>query len=398
MAKNSKPVVKDEEDDDKKVLTPQEQMKLYMDTNKKDHLNYETGDDYTVSTGSLKMDIVTNGGIGPGLTRLVGINSGGKTSEGLELMRNFFITRPKGRGVYVKAEGRLSKEIQARSGIKFVWHADDWDEGTCLVLETNIYETVANMIMNHILDNPFKVNYFFMIDSLDGLLLKDDKEKALNDNYKVAGAPSLSKKLLQRCSNYIGKFGHILVATSQITAQPKIDPYAKSEYRPYESSGGNALKHYADNVWEFLPRYNDDKILENPAAKYNQNKNPIIGHSCKVIIRKSSNEKNDVHIDYPIRYNKTSGTSIWIEREIGDLISVYHVTVKKSWFEFYPPFYEELLTVDPDAPQKIQGIEKLYKYLEEHPKVTDYLFKKFQKSLKQEQIWDGDTDPLAEEE
>ena len=61
----------------------------FLKENKDDHYNYEEEVYYKVSTGSLNLDIATSGGLCPGLHRFIGMNEGGKTSEALEVMKNF---------------------------------------------------------------------------------------------------------------------------------------------------------------------------------------------------------------------------------------------------------------------------------------------------------------------
>lgn len=394
------PKVVVEETEEKKILTPMEQALAHMKEkdNIKEVYNFEKDDDYRVSTGSLKLDIVTGGGITNGVTRLVGVNSGGKTSEALELCRNFFATKPKGRGIFFKAEGRLAEEVKARSGLTFVKDPKDWEEGTVLIYECNVFENVAGIMMKLILNNPSKCNYFFIIDSLDGLVLRDDLEKGIADAYKVAGPQVIGKKLMQRLALPIYKFGHILVFTSQITAQPKIDPYAQVAHRDFAASGGNWALHYPDNIWEFLPRFKDNLILFDPKAKYDQQKNPIIGHNANLIVRKSSNEKNNVRMTYPIKYGRKDGKSVWVEHEIGDIIAVYCMDIKASWMTFKPEVLTELREIDAAVPEKLQGIDKVYDFLESNNKVTRFLFEKFRKTFCQEQLWEGDGDPLADEE
>ena len=50
------------------------------------------------------------------------------------------------------AEGRLSKEIRDRAGIKFVHAAADWVIGTCLVLECHIMDTMIDFYDNSVVD------------------------------------------------------------------------------------------------------------------------------------------------------------------------------------------------------------------------------------------------------
>ena len=118
-------------------------MGQFMKANKDYHFNFEeTAASYSVSTGSLILDNFIGGGLGAGLQRFTGCNEGGKTNEALQVMRNMLNSVDKTKGLYIKAEGRLSVEIQKRSGLKFVSHPDDWELGTCLVWECNIYDVV----------------------------------------------------------------------------------------------------------------------------------------------------------------------------------------------------------------------------------------------------------------
>ena len=69
--------------------TPNETLESFLKENKDHHYNFEEEVTYKVSSGSLKFDYELNGGFGPGLHRFTGINEGGKTSEALEVMKNF---------------------------------------------------------------------------------------------------------------------------------------------------------------------------------------------------------------------------------------------------------------------------------------------------------------------
>ena len=139
-------------------------LKSFLEQNKDHHYNYEEEKDYLVSSGSLKVDFEMGGGLGPGLHRFVGINEGGKTSQALQFMHNF-LKMPNSRGIYIKAEGRLSKEMKSRSGIGFTNSEDDWKDGTCFVFESNIYETVLDLMRVLIAVNPKECKYCFVLDS-----------------------------------------------------------------------------------------------------------------------------------------------------------------------------------------------------------------------------------------
>ncbi len=77
-------------------------LKSFLKNNKEYHYNFEEEIDYKVSSGSLRMDFELGGGFGPGLHRFVGMNEGGKTSESLEVMKNFLNTQEKSKGFLSK--------------------------------------------------------------------------------------------------------------------------------------------------------------------------------------------------------------------------------------------------------------------------------------------------------
>lgn len=386
-----------EENEDEGKLTPQSHMKMFLDSNKKDHFNNLVRTEYKISTGSLKFDMLTDGGLAPGIIRFHGENSGGKTSEILELIRNAVAVRPRLRGLFIDAEARLTPEHRKRSGVKFVDKPEDWAEGTCFVYKTIIYESVIAMILSLIQNNPDKHEYFMALDSIDALILRDDLEKKPEEAYKVAGPAVLSKKLMQRITHPIHGAGHFFAFTSQITASV---PKQGDKAPPPRVTGPNNLKHYCDWIFEILPRYQKHLILKNPKIeKYDEEKNPIIGHEVPMVIRKSPNEKNEVRFSYPIAYGRKDGNSIWVEREIGDTMVAYgFLQIKGSWLNFQDDFLEELRKIDDAAPQKIQGIENVYTYLIKNPKVKDFCFAKLKETLGSQKLWEGEGDPFSEEE
>ena len=85
------------------TITPNQLMQKFLKDNEKDHYNFEQEHDYVVSSGSLILDYELGGGFGPGLHRFVGFTESGKTSEALQIMKNFLKTVPNGRGFYIKA-------------------------------------------------------------------------------------------------------------------------------------------------------------------------------------------------------------------------------------------------------------------------------------------------------
>lgn len=147
----------------KKKTTSSDILSTFLKQNSEDHYNFEETVDYKVSSGSLQLDLQLGGGFGPGLHRFVGMNEGGKTSEALEVMKNFLVEIPNSKGFYIKAEGRLSPEMQKRSGIKFVFTADEWIAGTCFVFESNIYETVVDAMRQLVSKNEEELSSAFCL-------------------------------------------------------------------------------------------------------------------------------------------------------------------------------------------------------------------------------------------
>jgi len=168
----------------------------FLKAKKDDHYNFEKSIDYKASSGSLQLDLNLNGGFGPGLHRFVGMNEGGKTSAALEVMKNMLNTQKEAKGFYIKAEGRLSNEMVARSGVKFVYDAKEWKTGTCFVFESNIYEVVVDAIKTLVEQNEDEHQYCFILDSVDGLISKQDIDKSFYDSNKVAGGAVIAANFM----------------------------------------------------------------------------------------------------------------------------------------------------------------------------------------------------------
>ena len=354
----------------------------FLKSNKSDHYNFEKEYDYKVSSGSLQFDLCMNGGFGPGLHRFTGLTEGGKTSEALEVMKNFLKTVEKPRGLYIKAEGRLAPEIRERSGVKFVWSADEWVDGTCFVLETNIYETAMTCIKQLIdnVKNPQK--YCFILDSVDGLTAKNDASKGFEEFAKIASGASIAARWCAQTSIALGKRGHMAIFISQVRSEMR-DQYSKEPPRQSVATGGYALQHYANTCIQFQPRYKADLILHNPSLKtIDERKNPIIGHFAKVLIAKSPNEKSNVTLSYPVRYNRSGGNSIWIEKEVVDLLYAWDFVEKKgAWIKPTDDFKDLLNDNKLEFPQQIQGDNNLFKVLDEDEKLCKFLIDYFKQQI-----------------
>ena len=363
-------------------ISPQELLENYLKANKEDHFNYEKENDYKVSSGSLQFDMCLGGGFGPGLHRFIGVNEGGKTSESLQVMKNFLGTIPKSQGLYIKAEGRLGPELQKRSGLKLVFSSEEWVEGTCFVFETNIYETAMTLIRKLMVENK-EIKYCFVVDSIDGLIRKGDSDKGFEESSKVAGGAVIASNFCKQTSIAMSKRGHMAIFISQVRADIKLDPYSKSPVRQNTATGGNALLHYANTIMEFEPRFKGDLILQNPSLKtMDAKKNPIIGHNAKVTVKKSPNENSHTTLTYPIRYGRVDGNSIWVEKEIVDLLYAWEFVEKKgAWIKPVDDFKELLDSKNLEFPDKIQGDNNLFKTIEGDKELCLFLIDYFKEQI-----------------
>jgi RecA/RadA recombinase len=376
MAKASKNQVQDSDSD---VISPEQQIASFLKENKSDHYNFEEDHYYKVTSSSLMLASAMDGGISPGAHRATGITTGGKTSCTLDFMYHFLKGGSGRRAVYVKAEGRLSPEMKLRSGISFVNTAEDWKDGTCFVFETNVYEAVFSLMGELIRNNPANTKYFFIIDSLDMMAKREDLAKPLEQAGQVAGGALITSVFLKKTAAALSKRGHICWFISQVRDSIKINPYEKSAPRQGGASGGHAVEHAGDYVLEFLPRFNDDTIRENP----NDKNSKAIGHYCKLKIVKSNNEKYGHEVRYPIKYGRSNATSVWVEREIIDLLLSWEQIEKKgAWFKIVPALRQEIKeNTGIDIPEQIQGIDNCYKILEDNKEVCSYLFDKLSKII-----------------
>jgi len=384
MAKITKEIKNNKEDEKLEAATGDlvvNQLSKFLKENKEEHYNFSPDVQYKVSSGSLNLDMEI-GGFSPGIVRLVGGASGGKTSTALEVARNFLATVPNSRVLHVLSEGRLSQNHKDRSGLKFVSKAEDWAVGTCFLFETNIYEVVIGLLRELIMNNPTDCRYMFILDSADSMNLRNDYIKKVDEANKVAGSPLMTKQLLQKIGLAMVKFGHMCFFIGQVSSEIKLDPYAKTVPRQVGGSGGNAVQHFANEVLEFMERYEGDLILEDPQAKIDRTKNRIIGHTCKIKLKKSNTEKRFTTIEVPIRHGQINGNSVWREREIVDQLLVWGlITRSGAWTKTSPKLQEEIKVLGLSIPEQFQGMDKVYTYLDENKEVTKFLFEKFKKMV-----------------
>ena len=196
-----------------------DQIEAYLKANQSDHYNFEEKREYTVSSGSLKLDIEMGGGIKPVVIRASGVTEGGKTSCALSFARNFQKI-DNSMVVYVKSEGRLSEEMLERSGV-------NTSEDRFFTYKCNIFESVIDLIRQLVHNNPNDTRYMFIIDSMDALVPRGDLEKGSDEAVKVAGGSLLTSDFLKRMALSFASKGHVCYMISQVRSNIKINPYEK---------------------------------------------------------------------------------------------------------------------------------------------------------------------------
>ena len=359
----------------KETLGGKSILSSHLKDNKDSHYNFEDEKIFHISTGSLLLDSELSGSLEvPAIVRFTGVSGGGKTSAALLIMNNFLKTVPNSKGFLVKAEGRLNSNVKRVSGVEFVHDPEEWDNGKCFVLRSNVYENIATLILELIKNNPENTRYYFLIDSMDALISKNDLSKGFDDSAKVAAGAVLTSNFLRRIMLPLSTFGHICGLISQVRSNVQINPYAKGDPKLTNSSGGNALQHYADWIFEFQPRYKSDQIVED---------GKIIGHWAKILLRKTTNEKDGVEVTYPIKHGRSDGKSIWTEYEIADMLIQWGFAKKSgAWIAFDSGLIKEIKEdIKKDFPEKIQGMDQLRTFLETNSEICIYLFNKFKTIL-----------------
>lgn len=353
----------------KENTTEQIQKFLKDKDNAKYHYNDYEELNYKIPTGSLNLDLALNGGFCSGAHRFTGVNEGGKTSCALAVAKNFQKHFEKdGMVIYVKSEGRLSPELLQRCGI-------DQSPDKFFKFDCNVYEKVFELLRELISNNPDNKKYLFIIDSVDALCRLADYNKAFEDSEQVAGGALITSVFLKKVILPLTKMGHMLILTSQVRVEVATNPYASRGGPKVKQAGGNAIKHYANYICEFQERYSTDIMFTNPSATRIEDKGDPIGHYCKIVFRKSVNEKTGAQVRYPIRYGRTDGNSIWIEKEIIDLLKNWGFLEQKgAWISVDEELLNNLKKEGFDFPEKVQGEQKLLDFLESDLKIRNYLY------------------------
>lgn len=340
-----------------------------------------------IDTGSLILSSAIKVRSGSSLRLVSECPEAGKSSQAFLFAKNYMAAMPKSKTIYVKAESRLSEELQKRTGLTFVFKPDDWQIGTVFVFESNTFEIIADTLKGLLkVCHQHGEHLCIIIDSLDGLILKNDLDKTFlgGENVVVAGVPRLTKLLYRHIGLPVNKYNALLILLSQYSNQIKLDPYAKSERKVVESSGGNSISFQADYILNYLPRFKGNLILKKEKELPDISSNPILGFYCDIEIKKSATDNTGYRLSIPIRKatadNPKSG--IWVEKEVADLILSFELAKRAgAWITFSEQTIQDLKEVGLNLKESVQGINGLYDYLEENQEIKDYFLNKFKKML-----------------
>lgn len=368
---------KDDQEEESDYPSPEEILGSYMTAkeNVNKHLNDIPQVEYSISTGSIVWDEKIDGGIPPGIQRLIGPPESGKSSAALEICRSFMEKLPNGRGLYIKSEGRLSRQMRERCGLKFVWNYEEWKDGTIFVLESNNYEFIINLLLKLVkIPHEYQKHYFcFIFDSMDGLSPDADLLKTLDQNDRVAGAPALTKRFLQKMGNDIGVRGHIALLLSQFSSNIDISQYTGTQDKRSKFGGGGwAAGHWANYVFEFKDA-SSGEIIKEVKDQPPGPKNKILGKTVTVKFLKTPNETTGITIQYPIQYGVVGRSSIWSALEIYGVLVAYGSIKPGAWITIPQTVIDAVKECGHEIPEKFNGERKFCMWLEANQDVCNCL-------------------------
>lgn len=202
------------------------------------------------------------------------------------------------------------------------------------------------------------------MDSLDSIQRTEDKDKSFDDPTKIAGAAALNSLAFKRLSAPINCLGHHLYLCSQVRTQNMMGGKGDSA----KPSGGKAPKFYGDIIGRMYKGWSDTFLMDG---------DKIIGNKTRIKIIKSYNEVSNQDIDIPILYKHKGG--VWKEYEALMICLEWGWVDKKgAWFNFTDMFKQfcEKDGIKSDLSVKMQGENKVLKYLTDNTDLTEYIFAK----------------------
>ena len=229
----------------------------------------------------------------------------------------------------------------------------------------NIYEDITEIISQLIYDNEEGIRYFFVIDSMDALITKDDFDKKMDESKTVAGGARLSSVFLKKVCVRIAFRGHHLMALSQTRMNMNSRAVGQVSMKP---SGGKAIEFFT-SLTGYIKNIgrSGSSFSKHIHESRNDLKSKPIGHYFTIEFVKTYHERSYEEIGIPIKY----GHGVWHEQECLDLCMAYqYITKSGAWYEFSEDIIKLVEDKGEEMVAKHQGEQKVIDFLENNPKIT----------------------------
>ena len=283
---------------------------------------------------TISLDIALNGGMAHGqLVEIKGKQKCGKTTLAFHIASNFQKLF-KGHVFFLKAEGRLSKEL-----VKTI---DGLDHDITVIKSTADKILIGTDFLN-IAEAIIKdtKGSFIILDSIAGLIGEKENTETMSDR-QMGELPQMMTKFSRKNGPIIGTRGHTFVALNHLR-----DNF-NSPYGGTISPGGKHFKHQCDTILKLLKK-EPIKTKEEP-----------IGHSLGIGIESNAIGGPVKEIVVPLIYGK--GIDIYRDM-IKCAIDFGIMSLSGAYFKY------EDKTVG-------QGIEKAVNTIKENKEMYDEILKK----------------------
>lgn len=322
-----------------------------------------------ISTGSLSLDVLLNGGYNSGFIQLWGPNSIGKTTLALNMGAQFqkFYNYENVRCYYHAVEGRwnprllsMVKDMQMFSPTETFIDEKDGKEKPRPIFRLSKPkngETMYDFILKTVKQE--KIKFFHIVDCIDNIKSVVNEGKNLSDAEKTASIATLNTRFGKEASIVTNHYGHVVLLIHQIRDKMQMGGSHVSGVGK-QRSGGHMIEHIANLRLNFEKLWTDLYILENPSDP----KSKIIGHMMRTTIDKVSSSGNRFQkLDIPFIYDK----GIDRVREVASIgIGLEIITKDKNTYSFN----KEKLGV---------GERQLLQSLKENDSLTNELEKEIRK-------------------
>lgn len=259
-----------------------------------------------ISTGSLGLDILTNGQP-KGVIQAWGPDGIGKSTLLLIMAGEFQKAHDykKIRVMWHAAEGRYNEGLIKMAPALKMLTSDPKEDLDGNGKPANIFKITlpksGEVLCDYILRTlkQDKIKFFHIIDSIDGLQSIVNADKTMSENEKTASTATLMTKFLKQASSYANHYGHVIACTQQVRDKISSAPTHVSGVGK-QRAGGHALDHNSNLRMSFQKLWTDLFINEDPS----NTKSKIIGHKMRIKLEKVSTSGN-VHaeVDIPFIYD-----------------------------------------------------------------------------------------------